>query len=113
MDCLFCKIIEKKIPASIVYEDAKVLAFNDINPQAPVHILIISREHIERISDIGRDNASIIQEIVLTANKLAKEKKIEEGGYRMVINCNAGAGQSVYHIHLHLLGGRIMKWPPG
>lgn len=112
-DCLFCKIIDKKIPAPVVYEDEKVLAFNDINPQAPIHILVIPKEHIERILDIDLYSVPIVGEMILCANKLARTKKIDQAGYRIVMNCNAGAGQSVYHIHLHLLGGRIMQWPPG
>jgi len=112
-DCLFCKIAEKKIPSSIVYEDEKVFAFNDINPQAPVHILIIPKEHIERTYDIDRSHFPLLGEMFLIANKLAKENNIDQRGYRLIVNCNSEAGQSVYHIHLHLLGGRQMKWPPG
>jgi histidine triad (HIT) family protein len=112
-DCLFCKIAIKKIPSSIVYEDEKVFAFNDINPQAPVHILIIPKEHIERTYDIDRNHFPLLGEMFLIANKLAKEKNIDQRGYRLVVNCNPEAGQSVFHFHLHLLGGRPMRWPPG
>ncbi len=113
MECLFCKIAEKEIPSSIIYEDGEVVAFNDINPQAPVHVIIIPRKHIEKISDITVDDAGIIGRLVLTAKDIAKEKGISEDGYRLVFNCNKDAGQAVFHIHLHLLGGRKFSWPPG
>ncbi len=112
-DCLFCQIIEKKIPAEVVYENGKVLAFRDINPQAPVHIIIIPKSHIERVSDLNRGNGDYGTELVLAANEIAAELKIRESGYRLVINCNRDAGQAVFHLHLHLLGGRKMSWPPG
>ncbi len=112
-DCIFCKIAAKKIPAKIAYEDADLLAFHDINPQAPVHIQIIPREHIARVSELSAESAALMSTLVLAANRLAKEFSISEEGYRLVVNCNAGAGQSVYHLHLHLLGGRPMRWPPG
>ena len=112
-DCLFCQIIEKKIPAQVVYEYRKVLAFRDINPQAPVHIIIIPKSHIERVSDLNRENVDYWAELVLAANEIASELKIKESGYRLVINCNRDAGQAVFHLHLHLLGGRKLTWPPG
>ena len=112
-DCIFCKIAAKEIPAKIAYEDATLFAFHDINPQAPVHIQIIPRKHIARISELSAESASLMGMLVLAANRLAKEFSISEEGYRLVVNCNAGAGQSVYHLHLHLLGGRPMRWPPG
>ena len=112
-DCLFCKIAAKEIPSTIAYEDDKVLAFRDINPQAPVHIQIIPKRHIARVSELTEETVSLLGKLVLTANQLAKELKIAEPGYRLVVNCNPGAGQSVYHLHLHLLGGRPMRWPPG
>jgi len=113
MECLFCKIAEKEIPSSIVYEDERIVAFNDINPQAPVHVIIIPRKHIEKISDITVDDVDIIGRLVFVAKDIAKEKGISEPGYRLVFNCNKDAGQAVFHIHLHLLGGRKFSWPPG
>ena len=112
-DCLFCKIVEQKIPAKLVYEDDRILAFEDINPQAPVHILLIPKEHIERTYDLDHNNIKVVEEIILVANQIAKEKNIDQGGYRLVLNCNLDAGQSVFHLHFHLLGGRKMAWPPG
>ncbi|MCK4859305.1 MAG: histidine triad nucleotide-binding protein [Candidatus Omnitrophica bacterium] len=112
-DCLFCKIISKQIPADIVFENESVLAFNDISPQAPTHILVIPKKHIERISDLTEKDKGIIDELVFVAKGLAEERKIVESGYRLVINNNKDAGQAVFHIHLHLLGGRSLGWPPG
>ena len=112
-DCLFCKIAKKEIPAKVAYEDEQVLAFADINPKAPVHLQIIPKEHIARVSELTEKNADLVARLVLTANRLAREDGGADPGYRLVINCNPGAGQSVYHLHLHLLGGRPMKWPPG
>lgn len=111
--CLFCKIVRKEIPSSVVHEDESVLAFSDINPQAPVHILVIPKEHIERVSDLSSEHAGLLIHMLTAANKLAREKNIADRGYRLVLNCNAEAGQSVFHVHMHLLGGRIMRWPPG
>lgn len=112
-DCIFCKIIKKELKSDIVYEDNETVAFNDINPQAPVHILIIPKEHIEKVSDLNEDNSHITSKLILVANKLAVSTNIKEDGYRMVFNCGANAGQDVFHIHLHLLGGRKFDWPPG
>ena len=113
-DCLFCKIIQKKIPADIVYEDDNILGFNDINPQAPVHVLFIPKNrHIEKISDTKKEDHEIIGQLVSAANKIAKKNNIVDDGFRLVFNCNKNAGQAVFHIHLHLLGGRIFSWPPG
>ena len=112
-DCIFCRIVAKEIPAKLAYEDSDLLAFHDINPQAPVHIQIIPKRHIAKVSDLTDENLPLIGNLVRVANRLAQESKIAEPGYRLVINCNAGAGQSVYHLHLHLLGGRPMRWPPG
>jgi len=112
-DCLFCKIIDREIPADIVYENDKLLAFNDISPQAPVHVLIIPKQHITTTNDLIDGHKELIGEMLLTATKLASKYKIAESGYRTVFNCNKKGGQAVYHIHLHLLGGRQMKWPPG
>ena len=112
-DCLFCKLIRKEIPAKIVFEDNKILAFEDIKPQAPVHILIIPKFHVEKTSDLTEANMHMIGDLVLAAKRIAKEKGVEESGYRIVINCNRDAGQEVFHLHLHLLGGRKFTWPPG
>ena len=110
-NCLFCRIIAKEIPAKVVTENEHCVAFRDINPQAPVHILVIPREHIASLND-ARD-AEILGRMQLTAAQLAKSEGLAERGYRTVINTNADAGQTVFHIHLHLLGGRAMAWPPG
>jgi len=112
-DCLFCKIVEKQIPSEVVFENDKVLAFKDIDPQAPIHILIIPKEHITTTNDLEEKHKELVGEIFLAANHLAEELNISEDGYRTVLNCNEKGGQAVYHIHLHLLGGRQMKWPPG
>ena len=113
MNCLFCKIAEKEIPSKIVYEDEHVLAFEDINPQAPVHILVIPKKHISTSLEIKSMDNELIGCMFQAANTIAKEKDIAERGFRLVMNCNHESGQTVFHIHLHLLGGRIMHWPPG
>ncbi|MBQ60984.1 MAG: histidine triad nucleotide-binding protein [Gammaproteobacteria bacterium] len=105
-DCLFCKIINKEIPANIVYEDDKVLAFRDISPQAPIHSLIIPHKHINTINDASTDDQSLLGHMILVAEKIAKENGVEESGYRLVMNCNEHGGQTVFHIHLHILSGR-------
>ncbi len=112
-DCIFCKIINKKIPASIVFEDEKMIAFNDINPQAPIHILLIPREHFASLNDIPEEKKSILSHLLLKARQIAQEKGIAEKGYRIVLNTEKDSGQEVFHIHFHLLGGRRMHWPPG
>lgn len=112
-DCLFCKILEKKIPAKIIYEDEKTMAFEDIAPQAPVHIIIIPKEHISTLNDLQPCHNELIGHMTQVAKKIAQNRKIDEDGYRILMNCNAGAGQSVFHIHMHVLGGRRMNWPPG
>lgn len=112
-DCLFCKFVSGELQADIVLETSKVLAFRDINPQAPTHILIVPRKHIATINDLSSSDAEDIGNLYLVAKELAKEEGFSEEGYRVVMNCNAGAGQSVFHIHLHLLGGRAFTWPPG
>lgn len=111
--CLFCRIAKKEIPSKIIFEDEKILAFEDIRPLAPVHILVIPKEHIEKVSDLNKSNADLIASLVLGAKRIAKDKGIEESGYRIVFNCNKDAGQEVFHLHLHLLGGRKFGWPPG
>ena len=113
MRCLFCSVAEKKIPSKIVYEDDHVLAFEDINPQAPVHILIIPRKHISTVLEATPEDNSLLGHMLQTANLIAKEMGFAEDGFRLVMNCNHEAGQTVFHIHLHLLAGRIMHWPPG
>jgi len=112
-DTIFGKIIKREIPADIVYEDDEVLAFKDIAPQAPIHILIIPKKEIPTANDIQEEDAPLIGKLFLVAKKLANEYGIAENGYRLVINCNKDAGQAVYHLHLHLLGGRKFSWPPG
>lgn len=113
VDDLFLKIINREIPADIVYETDKILAFRDISPKAPVHILIIPKEHIETINDLETGHTEMIGELFLAAAEIAAKEGIAENGYRVVMNCNQHGGQAVYHIHLHLLGGRQMGWPPG
>jgi histidine triad (HIT) family protein len=112
-DCLFCKIIAKTIPATIVHEDDHVLAFRDISPKAPTHILIIPKKHIATLNDIENDDKNLLGHMITTAKQLAKADGLADDGYRLVINCNDDGGQTVFHIHLHLLGGRQMSWPPG
>lgn len=112
-DCLFCKIVAGDIPAETVYEDEHVLAFRDIGPQAPTHVLVIPKKHIATLNDLQVDDAELVGQMMLAAKAIAAQEGISEEGYRTVFNCNAGAGQTVFHIHLHVLGGRPMNWPPG
>jgi histidine triad (HIT) family protein len=112
-DCLFCGIIEGKVKGEIVYRDEAVIAFRDIRPQAPVHVLIVPRRHIAGVADLAPGDAPLVGEIFLAAAKLARDLGIADGGYRVVVNCGADAGQSVWHLHYHLLGGRSFRWPPG
>jgi histidine triad (HIT) family protein len=112
-DCLFCRIVKREIPASIVYEDDQVVAFNDINPQAPTHVLVVPKRHIASLNDLQAEDDQIVGEMVRRAAALAKERGLSERGFRAVFNTNRDAGQTVFHIHLHLLGGRPMTWPPG
>lgn len=112
MDCIFCKIAQGEM-GELIYEDKQVVAFNDIDPKAPHHILIIPREHIATINDTTASHNELLGHMVQVAKNLAQEQGIAEAGYRLVLNCNKGGGQAVYHIHLHLLGGRQMAWPPG
>ena len=113
MSCLFCRIAAHEIPASIVYEDDEVVAFNDINPQAPTHVLLVPRKHIATLSDAATGDAALLGNLLRRAAAIAKERGIEASGYRTVFNTNRDAGQTVFHIHLHLLGGRSLGWPPG
>ena len=113
MDCLFCKIINGDIPADIVYQDDQVLGFKDVNPQAPTHVLFIPKKHIATVNDLELDDAELVGKLYLAAKKVATDAGFAEEGYRLVMNCNAGAGQTVFHIHLHMLAGRALHWPPG
>ena len=112
-DCLFCKIVSGDMDAAIVAEGDSWLAFRDIRPQAPTHLLVIPREHVPTTNDLGPDRDALVGELVRAAADIAQAEGIAEEGYRLVLNCNRGAGQSVFHIHLHLLGGRPLGWPPG
>lgn len=112
-DCIFCKIINKEIPAEIIYEDENLLAFKDINPVSSIHILIIPKRHISTLLDLTDEDTDLVGQIVLVAKKLAEELGLENKGFRLVSNCREDGGQTVYHIHFHLLGGRAFTWPPG
>ena len=112
-DCIFCKIINKDIPAKIVLENEDVLAFEDIKPQAPLHVLLVPKRHIEKVSDMKDADSPLIGKMVLAAKSIASNKGFAESGYRIVLNCNRDAGQDVFHLHLHLMGGRKFSWPPG
>lgn len=112
-ECIFCKIANKEI-GKLVYEDDEIAAFDDLNPQAPTHVLVIPKKHIARISDIrDGEDAELVGRMIAVANKIAADRGVDRDGYRLVLNCNEGAGQSVWHVHLHLLGGRRFRWPPG
>ena len=113
MDCLFCKIAKGDIPANVVYRDEQVIAFDDVNPQAPHHKLIIPLKHISTLNELTADDTQLTGHMIQVARKLAQDLNISEEGYRLVMNCNANAGQSVFHIHAHMLGGRLFTWPPG
>lgn len=112
-DCLFCRIVDKKIPAELIFEDDLIVAFNDINPQAPVHILIIPKEHFASLNDIPDEKKDLLGHILFRARRIAQNMGIQERGYRIVLNTGKESGQEVFHIHFHLLGGRRMTWPPG
>jgi histidine triad (HIT) family protein len=112
-NCIFCKIAEGKIPSKKVLETGTLLAFHDINPQAPVHVQIIPREHIPTLNELAPEHAALAGEMILAAKKIARELKVAEDGYRLVFNCGKNSGMEVFHLHLHLLGGRPMRWPPG
>lgn len=111
--CLFCQIIDKKIPAKIAYEDDQVLAFHDISPQAPIHILVIPKQHIATINDFSENEANLLGHLFLTAKNLASEMGVADEGFRLNLNCNHFGGQTVFHTHIHLLAGRPFSWPPG
>lgn len=112
-DCLFCKMVAGTIKPDVVYEDDAVLAFRDINPQAPTHVLVVPKRHISTINDLTGEDAELVGRLYLGAKKVAEQEGIAAEGYRTVMNCNAAAGQTVFHLHLHVLGGRNMHWPPG
>ncbi|HKW86014.1 MAG TPA: histidine triad nucleotide-binding protein [Nitrospiraceae bacterium] len=112
-DCLFCKIVDKKIPSKIIHEDDKTVAFEDINPQAPVHVLVVPKRHAASIADLNAADAGLLGHLMLTGATIAKQKGIADSGYRLVLNTGRNGGQTVFHLHVHLLGGRPMHWPPG
>lgn len=112
-DCLFCKIIAREIPATILYEDDRVIVIQDVNPQAPLHALILPRKHIATLNELTPADDALIGEMTRRAGTVARERGFHERGYRTVFNCNRQAGQTVFHVHLHLLAGRSMSWPPG
>jgi histidine triad (HIT) family protein len=111
--CIFCRIVERSLPARIVFEDDEIVAFEDAHPQAPVHTLIVPRKHLASLKDATADDAALLGRMLVVATQLARERGLETRGYRMVFNTGAGAGQTVFHLHLHLLGGRVFHWPPG
>ena len=113
MSSLFTKIVNREIPADIIYEDDEIIAFKDINPQAPVHFLVVPKKEIATLNDIQEADASLVGKMFCVVKKIAKDLDIDKSGYRTVFNCNDDAGQTVFHIHLHVLAGRIMVWPPG
>jgi histidine triad (HIT) family protein len=113
MSCLFCRIVAGEIPAKKVFEDDRLLAFEDINPQAPLHVLVVPKRHIATLNDLQAADDSLVGEMVRSGAAIAESRGVAADGYRTVFNCNAGAGQTVFHIHLHVLGGRGLGWPPG
>jgi len=112
-DCLFCKMVAGEIKPDTVYQDDHILAFRDVNPQAPTHILVIPKRHISTLNDLESTDRELVGRMYLAAKEIATQEHVDRLGYRTVVNCNAAAGQSVFHVHLHLLGGRPMSWPPG
>jgi len=113
LDCLFCKLVAGDIPATVLYEDQNVIAFEDIMPQAPTHFLVIPKKHISTLNDVTDSDTLIMGSLPIVASQIAKQKGVAEGGYRLVMNCNQDGGQTVYHIHMHVLAGRTLVWPPG
>jgi histidine triad (HIT) family protein len=113
MSCLFCRIVSGEIPASKVYEDDQLLAFDDLNPQAPLHVLVIPKAHLSTVNDLAAEHDAMVGSMVRRAAAIARERGYDGSGFRTVINCNAQAGQTVFHLHLHVIGGRPMAWPPG
>lgn len=112
-ECLFCRIAAGEIPAKIVFDDEKVVAFEDIKPQAPIHIIIIPRKHIPTVLDLGEDDRELVGHMHIIANQIAAEKSLTQDGFRLVTNCRKSAGQEIFHLHIHMLGGRDFGWPPG
>jgi histidine triad (HIT) family protein len=112
-DCIFCRIVEKEAPASIVYEDDRAIGFKDISPQAPAHILIIPKKHLRTVVETTEGDKELLGHLIYVANKIANDLKVSDKGFRLVINCGSQSGQMVWHIHIHLLAGRRMTWPPG
>lgn len=112
-DCIFCKIVEGQVPATRVFESDELIAFDDINPVAPVHVLVIPKRHIATLNDVSESDEALLGRMLLSAKTIARQKNLSDGGYRTVINCMAGAGQAVFHIHMHVMGGRGFGWPPG
>lgn len=112
-DCIFCKIVSGEIPAKKVFEDDELLAFDDVNPVAPVHVLVIPKQHIPTLNDVAPEHSELLGRMLSCARTLARQAGLTESGYRIVMNCMAGAGQSVFHLHAHVLGGRTLRWPPG
>ena len=113
MSCLFCQIANREVPSKLIFEDPEIIVIQDIKPQAPMHMLIIPKRHIATIDDTDSKDEQLLGRMILTAKRMAKAEKLHEQGYRLVFNVNSGGGQEVFHIHLHLLGGRQMTWPPG
>ncbi|HYG68493.1 MAG TPA: histidine triad nucleotide-binding protein [Anaeromyxobacteraceae bacterium] len=112
-DCLFCKIVNREIPAKFVHEDAEIVAFEDVNPQAPVHVLVIPRKHVPTLNDLAPEDDALMGRLVRTAAEIARQRGVDQSGWRAVVNVNKDANQLVFHVHLHLIGGRPMGWPPG
>ena len=113
LDCIFCQIATHEIPSTVVYENEQLIAFEDIDPQAPVHVLIVPKKHIATLTELKENDTELMQQLFMTAQQIAKITQVEHSGFRLVINSNPDGGQTVYHLHAHLLGGRKMDWPPG
>jgi histidine triad (HIT) family protein len=113
LDCILCQIANHNIPSTIVYEDEQIIAFEDIDPQAPVHVLIVPKKHINTLADLKESDTELLQQILLVAKTVSRLTNIEHTGFRVILNCNPDGGQTVYHLHAHILGGRKMNWPPG
>lgn len=113
MECIFCRIIERQIPSKVVYEDDRVVAIEDANPQAPVHLLVLPRKHLPSLKEVKHEDEPLLGHLLTVAAQVAREKQLEAKGYRVVVNNGSWAGQSVFHLHLHVLGGRVFRWPPG
>ncbi len=112
-DCIFCQIVQGTIPTTKCFEDDAVIAFDDINPQAPVHVLVIPKKCITSLAEVQEEDTELMGRLIMVATKIARERKLHEGGYRVIVNTGQGAGQTVFHLHVHVLGGRSFQWPPG